>query len=115
MQNEIAKENVDATIEKIIKKVDYFFGDRVNISEYDPEYDYPRVSFRISVNLYNYLDSFLIYNFGKISFYICGPNSSNKIFKVPYSEETFDELVRRMDDEARLRIPDKYLIEKGWF
>ena len=74
------------------------------------------IIFDITFRLYNYFIITMKYDRGLIQFIIKQP----KDMYIPltdvafYSDENLEESLRKLCEEAELRIPDKYLVKYGW-
>ena len=72
--------------------------------------------FDITFVIYNYFVITVKYDRGLIQFIIKQPEDmyiplTDIVF---YSDENLEESLRKLVEEAELRIPDKYLVKYGW-
>lgn len=103
-------------VDEIANEFETYFGDKIDtISIYNvTDTPYPMFNFRFE--LYN---SFIIefsYNRGAIG---CGINFGNYGVDVKnnigwYDLKNIGQFCKELDEDIRLRIPDKFLQRKGW-
>ena len=80
------------------------------------ETDDGEMIFDIIFEIYNYFVIVMKYDRGLIQFIIKQP----KDMYIPltdvafYSDENLEESLKKLVEEAELRIPDKYLVKYGW-
>ena len=101
------------------KQLRTFFGDRVDdigIDEVSEDRNYPE--FNIVFRFYGYFRVRFHYERGRIGFAIRYSENEYLSFRLSQKWWTdkldIEAMFEELDYEARLRIPDKYLIAKGW-
>lgn len=109
MQNKDLKEKAKF----IMAKIREYFEDKVCdfsyeiVDEESKEYD-----FVIDFTVYNFYAVTIFYYNGKYEFSIVYNNQKIKILDL--QEECDDIVLQKLQDELKLRIPDKYLMANSW-
>lgn len=114
----LTNEEVEKLAHDIVHKLSDYFGNRVddfNIEECTAE---PRRRIRMIFPIYDYFSAQLAVAFGIGISLISGPRAfslaRDEKFETAAHLSHLDWLLPQFDREVRLRIPDKYLIAKGW-
>lgn len=76
--------------------------------------DVPCQMLTIEFKIYQFYPIRLHLELGTISFSIIFSNTIIGVFESKFSFENIDQIIEKFDSEIRLRIPDKFLIAKGW-
>lgn len=77
--------------------------------------DDPHTRLHLEATLYDFLVLDVLVERGAIFFALCESSIKIRLFNVPLSDlGMIERAPLRLDSEVRLRIPDKYLVAKGW-
>jgi len=113
MQNKTIKEISNY----IIDEMSDFFNTRVkDFVIVDMVNDINYKSFSIEFDAYDYFPMIFNYDMGRISFSIC---FGTKRMGLKNSQKWWDEtdiniLLNELKEEIEIRIPDKFLVSRGW-
>lgn len=114
---QLQNKSSDILSQEIIEKFEKFFGDRISDFKVSDKMDEPFVSFLIHFKLYNYFIIGFGYDRGSIGCGIVQDEYSVdvKISQGWYShDESLQTFLKELDEQVRLRIPDKYLEYYYW-
>lgn len=98
----------------IINKLDNYFNKAIKDYFIKESTDLPSLQLVMEMNIYNYYVIRITVEKGILFASIVESGFLMDLFKFQISEETLEDLAQNLDSEIRLRIPDKYLIAKGW-
>ena len=113
MQNKSASDMANEIVDDLVEKFDDTMKDFTiqNIDE-----DENHKTFEIKFIAYNYFVCLISFERGRF-----GCSIKNGEFYIPldnsqkwYDTANFDIFYKEIDEEIKLRIPDKYLEKKGW-
>ncbi len=111
--------SVDDIIRYMEQKMNNYFGNRIegySIYNFDDS-PYAR-TFNMIFSLYNYFTVGLNYDRGKFGCHIVngkwGVALNNSQERRDLERADIDLFIREIDEQVRLRIPDKYLEYYGW-
>ena len=107
MQSEILED-------KLIEILDSHFGQAVNDFVVKESSDIPALQLVIEMSLYNYFVVRAFVEKRTISLSILQSGFQFKLFSISMIDESIDSIPAKLEEEVRLRIPDKYLTAKGW-
>ena len=110
MQNE----NLKYTKKFLIDSFGSFWGNKVQDYVIEELGHSPHEVLTIEFKLYNYFPIRLNLEMDKISFSIIFSHTRIMVSKHEFSFENIDNIIESFDNEILLRIPDKFLIAKGW-
>ena len=98
------------------RKVRQYFGKKVDDFAILETADAPDgVEFIVQFNMYGYADISVTCVNGELSAHaLQGKSPKDLSVKVKYKSNSYRRFFRKMQKEVALRIPDKYLIAKGW-
>ena len=103
---------------EISRKIREIMGDRTVYHEiYDVVHENNHYEFKIGFVAYDYFSVVFQYEQGIVDCYIeCGEQESIFLVKERgcYSDTDINDCFSEVKKEIELRIPDKYLVAKGW-
>jgi len=98
----------------LIEKLDEHFKDAVKDYVVKESTDNPFLQLTIEMTLYNYFVVRVAIEKNTMFFSIVQSGFQLQLLKVPLSDSELRVAPAALDQEVRLRIPDKYLQAKGW-
>ena len=110
------KNKANETAKDVIKVAKSYFKDRINNITLFNVTDEPYKMFSIKFKIYDYF--VIIYNYDRGHFG-CGIVFGEDSIMLPSNVEwddgcDFEAFWKEIDEQIRLRIPDKYLQARGW-
>lgn len=103
---------------EISKKIINIMGERISTPKiYDVVHESNHYAFKIGFIAYDYFSVVFQYELDVIGCYIeCGKQECISLIKGRncYSDSDLNAYFSEIKNELELRIPDKYLIAKGW-
>lgn len=101
---------------EIINELSMYFEDKVDGYTIFNQIDKPHTEFSIAFSLYNFFNIILNYDRGRFG---CNINFGDNGIEIENSQKWYDQsdmkmFCKELDEQIRLRIPDKFLIYNGW-
>ncbi|GGB22093.1 hypothetical protein [Agarivorans gilvus] len=100
--------------DELIGKIDSYFKEAVRDFVVTDSSDMPILQLNIEMSLYNYFVVRATIEKGMMFFSIVQSGFLFKLFKLELTEKNLELVPKMLDEEVRLRIPDKYLSAKNW-
>ena len=104
----------DVVEDSIIEELDEYFKHAVRDFVVKESSNTPALQVTLEMTLYNYFVVRVTVEKGVVFFSIVQSGFLFKLFKLELSEENLKIAPKKLDEEIKLRIPDKYLDAKGW-
>ncbi|MFC4878199.1 hypothetical protein [Microbulbifer halophilus] len=102
------------TERNLIKSLNEYFKDAAKDYAVNESTDSPFLYLVIEITLYNYFVVRVTVGKSTVFFSIIESGFQLQLFKNQLSISEFKLALKTLDQEIRLRIPDKYLQAKGW-
>lgn len=99
---------------QLIKMLRGFFIDAADNFTTNEATDYPRLLIQVDFSVYEYFASQLTLESKSIWFSISGGGMLLRVTKGIVALDDFYQEVKKIDENIRLRIPDKYLAAEPW-
>ncbi|CCN72828.1 hypothetical protein [Vibrio nigripulchritudo] len=98
----------------VISEAENHFKDAVHDFVVKEHFDIPFCNLTIEMILYDFLLIEVHLEKGSMFFSLVHSKILFKLLSFNLSDLDMSVAMRKLDEEVRLRIPDKYLIAKGW-
>tara|TARA_B100001093_G_C26740583_1_gene976469 strand:- start:115 stop:450 length:336 start_codon:yes stop_codon:yes gene_type:complete len=105
---------IDKLKKELINKVDEHFKNAATDYVIKESSDIPHAILRIDITFYNYCIVTLVVEKETLFFSINQSGFCFRLMKLDLTDPTLDRFCDELENEIRLRIPDKYLVAKGW-